>query len=149
MTVATFRIGLVASAVMLAAPAQAASAKQVLESYGLLGMFAIDCTKPASRTNSYVVRRALDDDRVQHDLMHGATERAAVGIIETAQGRGPNEVATSGGNADNTVRMDHVIRVESARWRVLEMIEDGRPIISGGRFTFGAGQQLPWLNKCG
>lgn len=58
-----------------ASHAQAASVQALLEKYNFLGTFATNCSKPAARTNFYVVRRPLDAGRIQSDIMVGPTER--------------------------------------------------------------------------
>jgi hypothetical protein len=54
--------------------------------HGLLGIFAWDCSKPASGNNNwYFVNRAIDADHIQRDYMTGATTRAWYGIIDKAE----------------------------------------------------------------
>jgi hypothetical protein len=56
------------------APTQS-SVKAIFEKYNLLGTFAWDCSKPASKDNFYYVHRLLDADHVQRDQMSGPTQR--------------------------------------------------------------------------
>ena len=51
-----------------AAWAQSGSVKVLFEKYNLLGTFAWDCARPASRENNlYYVNRLIDADHVQRD----------------------------------------------------------------------------------
>jgi hypothetical protein len=131
---------------LLAAPAAADSARDVLEQHGLLGAFAVDCRRPVSPQNHYTYFRALRDGRVQIDLMVGPQQRQYAYVIDRAEARGPNELAISMVNP--TLRLDLVYRVENGRLRTMQSVrEDGRVIVSGG--VLAANQQpTPWLNRC-
>src|SRR5262245_4637727 len=77
---------LVVLSAFLAVPsaAQTASVKTVFEKHNLLGTFAWDCSKPASKANYYYVHRAVDGGQVQRDLMSGPTTRDWVATLEKA-----------------------------------------------------------------
>jgi hypothetical protein len=123
----------------------AASVKEIFEKYGLLGTFAWDCGKPASRQNFYYVHRLIDTERVQRDAMEGPTTRTFVVVIEQAAELRPNEISVSGMRDGKP--FSSVYRAEPSRTRVLDATVDGKVEIAGGRFVNG--QEFPWANKCG
>ena len=124
--------------------AQAASVKEVFEKHGLLGTWALDCSKPASRSNYYYVHRLLDADRLQREAMEGPQSRAFLAVIDRAAEKGPNELAVSG-TVDGKP-FSSIYRVEPARMRVLKSTIDGKVVITGGRFVNGS--EFPWADKC-
>lgn len=149
------RLALVAAALVLvashdartgAAQAQAGSAKTVLEQYNLLGIFAADCTQPASQQNPYVMHRVIDEQRVQRDTMTDPGTRADASVIDRAAAEGPSEIIMS--MANESRRLNVRLRVESNRWQLWESVhENGQRLVSGGRVG-GAGVEMPWLSKC-
>ncbi len=102
------------------AQAQSVSVTTIFEKYNLLGIFATDCSKPASKSNPYFVNRALGADRVQRDQMSGPTTRDTVTVIDKATPLGPNEIALSGTRdgkpAEITWRIDGNKLISSGRW---------------------------------
>jgi Caspase domain len=147
MPVAILPLLLVVLSALLAVPsaAQTASVKTVFEKYNLLGTFAWDCSKPASRTNYYYVHRALDGGHVQRDLMSAPTTRDWVATLDKAAERASGEIAVSGTRDGQP--FDSIYRVEARRMRVMEGTVAGKKEISGGRFA-NSGKEMPWLNKC-
>ena len=130
------------------AQAQSGSVRAIFEYYDLLGTFAADCSQAASERNIYIVHRALDADQVQRDSMSGPTTRVDVSVIDSASASGPGELALS--LANERRRLYVVVRVEPRRWRLIESTrENGEKLVSGGRTTDSAGEEMPWLNRCG
>src|SRR5262245_33717678 len=117
------------------ATAQTASVKTVFEKNNLLGTFAVDCSKPASKTNFYYVHRVAHGDQVQRDLMSGPTTRDWVATLEKAAEKAAGEIAVSGSRDGQAI--DSVYRFEARRMRVMEGTVAGKKEISGGRFTNG------------
>jgi hypothetical protein len=146
MPVAILPLLLVVLSAFLAVPsaAQTPSVKTVFEKYNLLGTFAWDCSKPASKTNYYYVHRALDCDQVQRDLMSAPTTRDWTAMLEKAAERASGELAVSGTRDGQPI--DSIYRVEARRMRVVEGTVAGKKEISGGRFANG--KEAPWLNRC-
>ena len=54
MTTRSYLLGLTAAAILVAPAAQAASVKEIFEEYNLLGIWAWDCSKPASNSTGTV-----------------------------------------------------------------------------------------------
>ena len=156
----TFEKACLAAAVLLAAASSAASAqdgsvKAIFEKYNMLGVFAADCSKPASRDNPYYVHRVIDANHVQRDTMEGPTMRARFTVVDKAAALGPNEVSNSGpltgaiGSAKfDRTPTDSIWRIEPNRIRFTEATVAGRKVAANGRYT-GNGQETPWFNRCG
>jgi hypothetical protein len=136
-----------AASILLAAPAaQAATVQEVIQNFGLIGVFAVDCSKPASAQNSYVVQRAVDAEHVQRDLMIGPAARQNFYVVDRAEVAKPNEVAIS--MTSEGRRLNLLLRAEPKRMRTIESApENGAKLIADGRFVDN-GAQTPWLNKC-
>lgn len=118
--------------------------RAVFEKYNLLGTFAIDCRKPASKTNHYAVLRPLDSGGIQFDTMLGPTERVAERVIDRAAGSGPTEISGS----FSTEQADFVYSVEANRFRVVSLTRlDGEKFVADGRVVKN-GAAMPWMNKC-
>ena len=127
-----------------------ASVKATFEKHNLLGTFAVDCNKPASKANPYFVNRLIDADHVQRDQMSAATTREFAIIIDKISELKPSELAWSGTREGKV--QDGVWRIErngnSIRSQGIEASWGGKQQISGGKWA-GDGREVPWLNKCG
>jgi tetratricopeptide (TPR) repeat protein len=121
-----------------------ASVKSVFEKHSLLGIFAWDCSKPASKQNHYFVHRLIDADHVQRDVMDGPTTRAFVVMVDKAAESKPNEITVSGTRDGKP--FSSAYRIEPAGMRVLESTVDGKVEIAGGRLANGA--EMPLTNRC-
>jgi tetratricopeptide (TPR) repeat protein len=127
-------------------PASAPTVKELFDRYGLLGIFAQDCSKPASEQNQYVVHRS-NSDFIQRDNMTGASVRSEAILIDSGTELRPNELSL--GWTDEHGRISAIMRIASGRWRLMESTRDnGEKLISGGRTMQGAGSESAWLKKC-
>jgi Tfp pilus assembly protein PilF len=127
-------------------PATAPTVKELFDRYGLLGIFAPDCSKPVSGENEYVVHRP-NSDFVQRDSMTGATVRSEAILIDSGTELRPNELSL--GWTDEHGRISAIMRIASGQWRLMESTRDnGEKLVSGGRATQGAGSESAWLKKC-
>src|SRR4029077_8778288 len=125
-------------------------ARPILEKRGLLGVWAADCSVPASPQNTYTVYRAIDERRVQRDVMIGPTQRIEAGIIEPATHTGDGiAYLQTGATRDETI-----MRVAGNRPRVAELARNGTNAIANGSYlpAYGdaalIGRETPWANKC-
>ena len=135
-----------AAVALAAAPVLAqSSVKAVFEKYELLGTFGADCSQPAARTNLYFVNRLVDANTVQRDRMIGPTTREWVTFIEQAVELKPNEIRLSG--TRNGMAVSDVWRVEGSRVVVLEVTENGKPIVRDGKYV-GSQTWLPVFTRC-
>lgn len=128
-----------------AAQAQGAPVKAIFEKHNLLGTFAWDCAKPASRDNRYYVHRPLETGHVQRDMMSGPNTRDFAVIWEGGFEAGRNQITLSGVREGQPVESTYM--VERDRIRVVESTVGGKKEIAGGTFTAGGGQ-MPWAYRC-
>jgi hypothetical protein len=133
--------------VLAVSPAPAASVKEIFEKHNLLGTFAWDCSKPASKDgNWYYVTRVLDADHVQRDFMTGPTTREWALILDKAAEPKPNEVSFSGTLDGKPV--EGLWRLEEGRVHQWSSSENGKKLIGEGRLL-SSGREMPWLYRCG
>jgi hypothetical protein len=125
--------------------AQAASVKEVFEKHKLIGTFAIDCSQPASGRNAYYVHRLLNADTLQRDIMDGPTNRAFLVIIDKATESGANEISVSGTRDGKP--FTSIYRIEPNRMHVRESTEQGKVLITGGRWAHN-NAEFPWAYRC-
>jgi hypothetical protein len=137
-------LGAILAIMLMSPPAYAASVKEIMESYRLIGTFAWDCSKPASRSNNYFVHRVIDNDHVQRDMMTGPSERGFVVIIDKATGTGPNEIFISGTRDGKPLTSTY--RIEGDRFVVAESTWDNRVIVKNSRQADGFA--IPWTSRC-
>jgi hypothetical protein len=129
------------------------SARAVLEKHGVLGTWAPNCSNPAARDNGYAVIRALDDSRVQFDVMLHPQERDEAYIVESAAEAGATDVSFT---RIARARDEFRLQIEGQRVRLLDYTRAAgqTKIIEAGRFTENAGnpavvgKETPWSNKC-
>jgi hypothetical protein len=133
--------------ILAASAAQAASVKEVFENYGLLGTFAIDCSKPASPANSYLVYRSIDAGHVERDTMTGPTKREYVYIADAAAGTGPNEIEVTGTTPDGKP-FSYTLHIDGPRHRVVTWTEGGAASIVNGIWKERNNYAMPWETKC-
>jgi hypothetical protein len=140
-------VAVATAAVLTDTPGWAASVKEILENYGLLGTFAPDCSQPASSSNPYIVYRVIDAGHVQRDAMTASTTRLHAHIIDSAIGTGPNAMEASGANIDGKP-VSIVMRIEGQRFKNMSWVEDGKTIIADGLQKERNNSPMPWENKC-
>lgn len=128
------------------APAHAASVKEVFEKHNLIGTFAWDCSKPASKNNWYFVNRVVDENHVQRDLMEGETSRTWFVVLDRAWELGANEVGMSGTRDGNPVT--GVWRTDGRSMVQWDATRSGRQEIKDGK-AVNSGVAMPRLHKCG
>jgi len=127
------------------AHAQGGSVKAVFEKHNLLGTFAWDCARPASKDNLYFVNRLMDADHIQRDQMSGPSTRDNVTIIDKAGSRAANEIIVSGTRDGEPAYA--IWRLERDRQVAVEANIGGKRLISDGRLL-STGREIPWVNKC-
>lgn len=142
----TFRICGISALLICSIPgAWAGSAREEFERLGLLGAYSIDCAKPASPANGYIVYRALDATRVQRDTMTSPTDRYHVSIAETAAINARNELIVTG--SDQGKAISYTLRIDGIRMRVMAWTEAGVATVVDGVWTVQK-YSMPWLTKC-
>ena len=87
----------------------------------MLGTWSVDCGKGTSPGDTYSIYRALDELRVQRDIVVGKELRP--GTVETAVEAGPNElVVTWVWEPREVVRL----RMDGNRWRQMDGTVNGK-----------------------
>ena len=128
------------------AAAQAPTVKQVFEKYDLIGVFGVDCSKPASKQNLYHVHRVVDDGHVQADQMSSATDRDFMMMIDQIVDTKPNAVTVSGTIDNQRYRL--TLSLDGKRKRTMEMVrEPNQTVIKDGK-RVNRNEELPWHTKC-
>jgi heat shock protein HslJ len=143
------------AAISAVACAQAASIQEIFEKYNLVGIFAQDCTKPATvqsprngaPQNWWFVNRLIDANHAQRDFMEGPGARSFVIIIDKAVELKPNEIRVTG-MRDDTIAVDNVWHIEPNRTRTWQGIGDTKGQVADGKHV-QTGNEMPWLTRCG
>jgi hypothetical protein len=129
-----------------AAQAQSGSVKAIFEKHNLLGIWAWDCSRPASRNNWYFVHRLVDADHVQRDYMIEPTNRAWFVMVDKAVELNPKEVAIAGTRDGQPA--DGVWRLQGNRMLQWEGSMAGKKQVSAGKLV-STGRDMLWHTKCG
>jgi hypothetical protein len=74
--------------------------KSLFEKRNLVGIFAVDCSKPPSRDNEYVVHEIIDPSHVQRTSVKGTEGNPEEMIVDSAVELKSNEIAFSGRKLD-------------------------------------------------
>ena len=128
------------------------SLRQIMEKYGALGAWAVNCQQPPSASNPYSVYRAVDDRFVQFDSMSHPTQSSMTYILDSAAEDGPNQLSVV-----STAQYRDVLRlqIEGERLRVLELVRNGIKFISDGRYNVTGfaksaeqGKDTQYFEKC-
>jgi hypothetical protein len=128
------------------AKAQGGSVNAIFESHGLIGIYAVDCGRRASGSNFYYVHRALDDGRVQRDVMSGPNTRDAVLIIDQARDVISDTIYLSG-MRDDGQKSESVWRITGNRVDFVEQTIGGKKFIVNSKFVSDGMNVLP-MYKC-
>jgi len=132
-----------------AGPTKQTDARTVFERRGVIGVWAGDCSSAVSPQNSYTVYRAIDERRVQRDVMIGANQRGDVAVIDSVIEAGDDLSYQKVGQTRDDMR----IRVTGNRLRLVDLKRDGTIMIAEGNYlsAYGeafAGRPTPWATKC-
>jgi hypothetical protein len=137
--------------VTLLASADAAMAQKspdTLGRWGLLGTWALDCSKPASSSNGYLSYVADSAGKVSHNRDFG--DRRDVNAVEQARtGRGGAlELTVNFPGLSQTRKYTTVMGVDGRIRTMANSKADGtEPTIKGGKFTAN-GHDTPWQTRC-
>jgi hypothetical protein len=119
-----------------------------LRRWGLLGTWAIDCSKPASGSNGYLVYVADAGGKVSHNRDFG--DRQDINTVEkTRTGRGEAlEVTVNFPGLSQTRKFTMVMGLDGRIRSVANSRADGtEPTIKDGKFTAN-GHESPWQTRC-
>ncbi|HKY87255.1 MAG TPA: hypothetical protein VJL90_10885 [Pseudorhodoplanes sp.] len=134
------------TAMLLVPPSGAAPVADIVRKYGLIGTWAPDCAKQATRQNPHVVYRLLDPDRLQRDIMIAPDTNFDVSVVLSIVEIGPGELLiawkTGEGGITNRVRAD------PGQMQVLDSTRDsGEKLVVNGRGPRDD-KPSPRFNKC-
>jgi hypothetical protein len=137
--------------VALAAPVQSAQAQGVTETlsrWGLLGTWALDCSKPASGSNGYLTYAIRRAGQVSHERDFG--DRQDVNDVQQARTRlgGRLELVVQFRELDQTRKFTLLMGVDGRIRAMANSKADGtEPTIKDGKFTANGGD-TPWQIRC-
>jgi hypothetical protein len=140
----------IAFAVMAAMPwggASAQSVADVMQQWGILGVWASDCGAPPSRRNYHLGYRAVGGGRVMHERFFGAgTDGQAV--ISAAIVGGTLELVVDFGPPGGTRRWT-MFKGPDGRMRAWRnsRVDGSSLTVQDGRFT-SDGRDTPWQTMC-
>lgn len=132
-------------AAAVALPAAAESVDQLLVKYGLLGIFAADCSKPAASGNMYQVVRLIDANAAQIDQMDGATTRAGTIFVDRAESISPDLIRTVG--TLNDFPFEAIWQTSRDRRRLVEARVNGVQVVRDGIHLISR-QTALYLSRC-
>ncbi len=130
---------------LLPSPVHAQSAAGALRSFGFVGEWAPDCSKPAARDNS---RRRITVKsgaaQFEEDLGQGSTPNKYV--VQSAKQMAPNRIEIRTTFNDKHTA-EFTVMKEGRRVRTVDTVADGKTIVKDGAIV-GTNAQTVWLNKC-
>ena len=136
--------------VLLALPLLGAEASQTpqeaIRSFGLLGTWSPDCSKPASPQAPRVVYAEQADGSITRELVDGPAHGAGTPFLAAAR-LAPDQLEVDYQYRDRTVHL--VLEMRDGRHRGLSSwIDGGAPIMEDG-VVLATNRRAPWLEKCG
>lgn len=151
MLVSPRMLACVIAALLVASHAPAVSAQTVastIERWGLLGTWAIDCTRPPSQGNDHLSYVKRGQGRVQHGRDFGNRRDSQEVLAATVTPDGLVEVVADFGT-DVGVRRWSMLKAPDGRIRAMASAKvDGTGVtIRDGRFAH-SGKDTQWLSRC-
>ena len=127
----------------------AQSAADLLRKHGLIGTRAMDCAKPPSNKNPYLVYRIEPDGTVKSDLVVSGSKVVASTTVLSVEETEPNMLRiTQTTSADPSVRVEFDLRLEGNRSRSFRSVSsEGHTFIEAGRMT-SDNKETVWLTRC-
>jgi hypothetical protein len=140
--------GLVLALLASADIAIAQKTGDTLRRWGLLGIWALDCSKPASSNNDYLSYVADSEGKVSHNRDFG-DHRDVNAIEQTRTGRGGAlELIVNFPGLSQTRKFTMVMGVDGRiRTMANSKADDTEPTIKGGKFIAN-GHDTPWQTRC-
>jgi hypothetical protein len=139
---------LVAALLSSADAAMAQTPADTLRRWGLLGTWALDCSKPASSSNGYLGYVADSTGKVTHNREFG--DRQDINTVEKARtGKGGAlELTVNFPGLSQTRKYTMVMGLDGRIRTVANSRADGtEPTIKDGKFTAN-GHDSPWQTRC-
>jgi hypothetical protein len=141
-------LGIVLSIILLPGIASAQSLETTLQSFGLLGRWAVDCGKPASSDNPYGIYSMIDKDSADLTYDFGPQWKPHKNTINFARALDANRLRINHLDHSDNTSMETVIVKSGNRVQNYSAVQsDGKVIIENGVYTAN-GQPAVWLNRC-
>jgi hypothetical protein len=136
------------AALLLCSAACAASPQATFARHGLFGTWAVDCTRPVSPANTYVVYRPLGVDSVQklESIVPGVT--SDVGAAEAMVDAATDELLITWRTVQEG-RIINRVRLRPGRMQLFESTRDNGEKLSADGRRVRDNSENPWFNKCG
>ena len=139
-----------ALACALTAPARADDAKvrETLEKAGLIGVWAQDCSKPASVDNGYETIAVGADGAVMSRYDTGTSETSDYRFLDARTNK-RGDVITLERWLETGALNDAIYRIEGDRQTTWENLDEEteKVLVADGKFT-SSGQTNPWYYRC-
>jgi hypothetical protein len=144
------KILMVSLSVLIAASvAEAASDSDALARAGLLGAWAVDCSKPPDQKNPYQLFAPSKSGYPTRTLRMGDPKLDRTSELHNVTVLGDHRVKfrMMGKTGDNR---DIVVVVDDNRHRSLEAVDlQGKKYVADGKLTGASSGETPWFQKCG
>jgi hypothetical protein len=148
MRLALYAAGLTMAAALAAPDTAAASpARDIFYKHGLFGGWAVDCSRPPSPINPYVIYRLIDREHVQRWVSIAPGDTLEVSTISSAVEASPTELIISWQTGDGGI-VNRILLREN-RMKVIDSTRStGQKLYVGGRRVRDR-VEAPWFVRCG
>ena len=130
------------------APAAVASDASVIEAFGILGVWAIDCSQPPSGENAHIERSVTSAGKVHSLWRYDDKGGGDLAELVDMEPRGTDAFALTNINLRNGNRFRVVLQKRDDKTRSIESTgSDGKKLISDGKFV-ASGLPTPSFTRC-
>jgi hypothetical protein len=130
---------------LLPRAADAESVQQVAGAFGLIGSWAIDCSKPASAAAPRIRYAATPDGGVMRERVDGAAHGAGTPFLAAAR-LAPDQLEVDYRYEERVIHL--VLEMRNGKHRGLNSwIDGGAPLMEDG-VVLANNRRAPWLEKC-
>ena len=144
-----FKNILVAMLVLVPLDAWAGQADQdndAIQTLGLAGEWAVDCSQPASRNDAHLSFTASAGGAPRYRMATGDTSPDIVTIIHDVRKSAENQIALSMPFAGHD--FDLVMIISAGKLRTLQSVNDRRETIIRNGVMRSTGRPTDWFSKC-
>ena len=146
------RTSLLTAAFALALPAlaNAASPRDVLRDFGMLGTWATDCSQPSGESNFYTVYAGVTDGNVRRTYYNTPDREKPYNeyLITRAIRLPADQLSYRQEGTVNHDKMDVILIKDGNKYKVWSSVrDDGTALVENGKFP-NSGDESPWQAKC-